>query len=820
MNAHGIERQYTCRNRPQQNGVAERANRVLAERITAMLNESGLPRTFWAECLAALVHVWNRLPTSAIPNSTPFEQWYKRKPGIGHIRVWGCVAYVHVQKDKRAHFGSHYEKCIFIGYADGYKGWKFYNPTTRKVVISERADFDERYMYYNKSLSMPPPHPQNSEPNDESNSSDYTPGYGYTEQHKKPPPTGDLHENKDHTTACDKDDSETSESSSSSDPSITDNQDKFVTAQGHQEQSDSNSSTSSDDEQESELPLAVRRPRRNVRPPGEWWKARQPTPAIPDTDDESDQSANVVVAGEFEPPTYKQAMKDQHADKWKDAMTEEINAHLENGTWSIVQLPPGQKAIGSKWVYRIKHKADGSVERFKARIVAQGFSQRPGYDYTETFASTMRAASIRTILALAAIEDLHLRSVDISHAFINSDIDAEIYMKQPEGFQQNGPEYVCKLNKSLYGLKQSPRLWSKRLAEVLTHMGFKQLKSDPSIYIFVKDNVKVIVPVFVDDITLASASTTALDDFVTELAKHFKLRDLGPTEYLLGIEITRNRAQRQIQLCQKQYIINKLEEFGMTDCATVKTPMNPGAVLTKEQCPKSPEAVARMQNIPYMNAVGSLMYLAIMTRPDIAYSVGVLARFNSNPGIEHWNAVKHLFRYLKGTMDLKLTYKPSTTSNDLFITYCDADHGGNKDNGKSTTGYLVKIGSGAVSWSSKLQSVVTLSSTEAEYVAAMAAGKEICWMVNLLTELGYKSPQPAQLNIDNQSTITVTKNPEHHGRMKHLDLDYHWLREKVEMKAIAPVYLQTDEMPADLLTKPLPRVKVEQLREAMGLMNS
>src|ERR1700742_2036699 len=427
LNARGIERQYSCRNRPQQNGVAEGANRVLAERITAMLNESGLPRTFWADCLAAIVHVWNRLPTSAVYDSTPYQKWYKSKPSVGHIRVWGCVAYVHVQKDKRTHLGSHYEKCIFIGYPDGYKGWKFYNPTTKKVVISERADFDERYMYYNKSLSIPPTNTTNPEPSGDSNEYNYTPGHEYTIQHKKPTPTVNPNNNLDNTTAL-----------------------------GHHEQSDSNISSSSEDDETDQRPLAVRRPRRNVRPPGEWWKAREPTPAISDTDEESDQSANVVVAGEFEPPTYKQAMKDQHANKWKDAMADEINAHLENETWSIVQLPPGQKAIGSKWVYHIKHKADGSIEQFKARLVAQGFSQRPGFDYTETFASTIRAASIRTVLALAAVEDLHLCSVDISHAFINSDIDTEIYMKQPEGFSQNGPEYVCKLNKSLYGLKQSP----------------------------------------------------------------------------------------------------------------------------------------------------------------------------------------------------------------------------------------------------------------------------------------------------------------------------------------------------------------------------
>ena len=237
----------------------------------------------------------------------------------------------------------------------------------------------------------------------------------------------------------------------------------------------------------------------------------------------------------------------------------------------------------------------------------------------------MRHATIRIVLALAAIEDLHLRSVDVSHAFINSEIDAEVYMAQPCGFVQQGPEYVCKLNKSIYGLKQSPRLWSEKLGSAMKELGFQKAYSDPSLYIYDRDNVKVIVPVFVDDITLASKSNEALDKFVVELGTHFKLRDLGPTSLLLGVEISRDRVNRTICLSQKQYILNKLHEFKMADCNPIGTPMLPGLKLSSEQCPQTSDDKEEMKNIPYINAVGSLLYLAILTRPDIAYAASVLA---------------------------------------------------------------------------------------------------------------------------------------------------------------------------------------------------
>lgn len=224
-----------------------------------------------------------------------------------------------------------------------------------------------------------------------------------------------------------------------------------------------------------------------------------------------------------------------------------------------------------------------------------------------------------------------------------------------------------------------------------------------------------------------------------------------------------------------------------------------------------------MRSVPYLQAVGALMYLAVASRPDIAYAVGVLARFSKNPGLLHWKAVKHLFRYLKGTLDYKLTYTGMDSSPQLFTTYTDADHGGNPDNGRSTSGYVVKMGSGAISWSSRLQGIVALSTTEAEFIAATSAGQEILWLRNLFTEFGYTMDFPSTLYIDNRSALSVAKNPEHHGRMKHLDLRFYWLRDEVERGNIDMVHLQTDQMPADILTKALGRVKVGEMVSMLGL---
>lgn len=535
-------------------------------------------------------------------------------------------------------------------------------------------------------------------------------------------------------------------------------------------------------------------------------------------DDEEEDADLALSTSTAEPRTYAESTRRPDAQHWHQAALDELAAHESNGTWSLVERPADRKVIGSKWVFKLKRNADGSIDRYKARLVAKGYNQRPGFDFLEIFAPTVRMPTIRVVLALAALHDLHLRSVDVSNAYLNGEMDCDVYMEQPEGFaQKDSRKYVCLLQKALYGTKQGGNRWNRKMRSVLESLGFQQTYSDAAIYILCKGDVRIILPVFVDDMTFASKSLSAIEEMISALRKHFKLRDLGPTTQLLGIKIDRDRPNRSITLSQRQYCLDILDRFGMADCKPVSTPMDPGLRLTRDHSPQTREEAAQMRSIDYQGAVGALMYLATTTRPDIAYTVGVLARFNSNPGLAHWAAVKHLLRYLKGTASLSLTYSPDPSTPELFTTYSDADHGGCKDTGRSTGAYLIKMGTGAISWSSKLQGIVALSSTEAEYIAAVEAGKEVVWLRKLLQEMGFSVSQPSVLRIDNQSAIQVAKHPEHHGRMKQLDLRWFWLRDMVDREVISPQFVPTDQMPADLLTKPLARVKVQQFCEMMGL---
>ena len=519
-----------------------------------------------------------------------------------------------------------------------------------------------------------------------------------------------------------------------------------------------------------------------------------------------------------EPTHWRDIQGRPDAHLWHAAALEEFNALLDNGTFEPIRLPSGRKAIGCRWVFKLKRKHDGSIDRYKARLVAKGFSQRPGLDFGQVFAPTARWAALRAIFALAAIEDLELYSLDISNAFLNGDLDHEVYMQQPEGFEdRSGPGFVLQLKKALYGLKQAGHQWHKKLDSVMTEHGFSLVRCDNSIWVYKKQDVHVIVPVYVDDMTVACKRTAQYETLLKELRKHFKVKELGPTSHLLGVHIQRDRKNRRLTLSQSQYIQDTLNTFGLGSVRPVSTPLDPGAKLSKEQAPKDAEEVAFMRTVPYSQLVGALMYLAVATRPDIAHSVGVLARFSANPGPAHWTALKHLCRYLQGTKDYKLTYEPDPQQGETFSTFADADYGGDVDSRRSTSGMVVKMGSGAISWASKLQPVVTLSTTEAEYLSAVSAGQEILWLRSLFSEMGFEIKGASTLHLDNQSAIAVTRNPEHHGRMKHLDVRYLWLRDYVKAGHISVGYIPTASMPADIMTKALPKASVEAMRRMLGL---
>ena len=519
-----------------------------------------------------------------------------------------------------------------------------------------------------------------------------------------------------------------------------------------------------------------------------------------------------------EPEHWKDIKNRPDASKWYAAAQEEFQALLDNGTFEPVQLPKGRKAIGCRWVFKLKRKADGTVDKYKARLVAKGFSQCPGLDFGQVFAPTARWAALRAIFVLVALEDLELYSVDVSNAFLNGDLDHEVYMAHPEGFEERFDHgTILQLHKALYGLKQAGHQWHKKLNQVLTSIGFTLVRCDNSIWVFKRASTRIIIPVYVDDMTIACNKRTEYEQVVGELKKHFKIKELGETSSLLGVLIERDRSKHRLCISQKHYAEDVLERFNLSNMHPVSTPLDTGLRLSKDQAPQTHEERSEMSKLPYSQLVGALMYLAIATRPDIAHAVGVLSRFSSNPGIPHWKALKHLCRYVQGTKDFKLCYEPDPTCKEPFSTYADADYAGDIDTRRSTSGMVVKMGTGAISWASKLQPVVTLSTTEAEYISATSAAQEILWLRNLFQEIGYEIEGASSLYLDNQSAIAVSKNPEYHGRMKHLDLRHYWLRDVVKEGKIDVKYIPTASMPADIMTKSLPKATVELMRKMHGL---
>lgn len=437
---------------------------------------------------------------------------------------------------------------------------------------------------------------------------------------------------------------------------------------------------------------------------------------------------NLTVA---EPDTWSEAMSGEYQKQWEQAAQAEYDSLMENNTWTLCELPKDRKAIGNKWVFKVKYRSDGSIEKFKARLVAKGYSQQEGIDYNETFAPVAKFNSIRTLMALIAIYGMDLHQMDVVTAFLNGKLKEEIYMLQPEGFTK-GKNMVCRLNNTLYGLKQSGREWYLEIHIELIKQGFTRSQADFSIYIL--NGGEVIIALYVDDLLIASKDVSKINKVKEDLAKKFKMKDLGEAHYCLGIEVMRDKAKACVTLSQRRYIDTILKRFQMEDCKAVSTPMDPGVKLSKDMSPQTDEEIQEMANIPYQKAIGSIMYLMTGTRPDLAYSVGVVSQFMANPGIQHWKALKRIFRYIQSTKDLCLTYQK--TDKDYLYGYSDADYAGCIDTSRSTSGYAFMLGEAAITWSSKKQQTVAQSTSEAEYMGMASACREATWLRALLQDTG------------------------------------------------------------------------------------
>ena len=510
-----------------------------------------------------------------------------------------------------------------------------------------------------------------------------------------------------------------------------------------------------------------------------------------------------------EPQTVEEALNGPDKEMWKWAMDAEMKSLKENGTWTLVDLPSNANLVDCKWVFKLKRNGDGSIERPKARLVARGFNQVHGVDYEEIFAPVVKYGSLRCVIALAVKRNMVLHQMDVETAFLNGELEEEIYMTQPEGMVKKGEEgKVCKLIKSLYGLKQAPRCWNKKFTEEMNRMNFVASRKDPCVFIRSDEDKKLtIVTTYVDDLMIAADTEEDVVRVKEELKRRFKMKDLGQLHYLLGISV--ERTETGVVLHQRQYIKDILKKFGLNDANPVQVPMDTNTKLVKDDG-YSKEVDSSL----YKSIVGSLLYISLATRPDIAFAVSQCAKFSQKPTTAHLTAIKKVLRYLKGSMDYGLHYQ--IYPDQEIHGFSDADFAGDLDDRKSTSGWVFVNSGGAVSWISKKQPVVALSTTEAEYISLTSAAQEAIWMKEFYKDLG-EEQKTITIYEDNRSAISLTENPVQHQRTKHIDIKFHYIREAIKNQHVNVQYCHTDQMTADVLTKGLPKGKFEKFRDMLGV---
>lgn len=500
------------------------------------------------------------------------------------------------------------------------------------------------------------------------------------------------------------------------------------------------------------------------------------------------------------PTTVNQALRDKN---WRNAMSDEYNAVTRHHTYDLVPPAPNQNVIDTKWIYTLKYLPNGYLDRYKACLVARGFNQQHGLDYAETFSPVIKSTTFRVVLEQAVRSNWGIRQLDVNNAFLQGTLTDEVYVKQPLGFiDKDWPHHVCKLRKALYGLKQAPRAWYEELKRTLISAGFQNSVADTSLFIYHRGRDLVYVLVYVDDIVVTGSRPALITKVISTLADRFSIKDLGNFSYFLGIEAS--RSSKGLHLMQCKYIIDLLTKTSMLSAKPVaphpRLTLNSGSPL--------------LNPTEYRMVVGSLQYLAF-TRPDIAYAVNKLSQFMHKPTEDHWQAVKRVLRYLAGTASHGIFIRSDSPLS--LHAYSDADWAGNTDDYVSTNAYVIFLGTTPISWSAKKQKGVARSSTEAEYRAVANTASELRWICSLFTELGISLPATPVIYCDNVVATYLSANPVFHSRMKHVALDFHFVRDNVQSGAVRVSHASTKDQLADALTKPLPRVRFQDLFSKIGV---
>ncbi|KAK1416517.1 hypothetical protein QVD17_32308 [Tagetes erecta] len=771
----GISHFTTPPHTPEQNGTAERRHRHVVETGLALLHFAGLPTHFWSHAFQTAVYLINRLPTPILDNKSPFQMLYGCLPTYSKLKPFGCECYPWLRPYTTSKLQPRSTKCIFLGYSNSKSAYKCLDPNTNRLYHSRHVLFIDHKFPFQKSIPhIPTPIP---------NPTPTTFAQSHIPTHTQPPqipsPIPFFSNNLPHHNFLDN-------STHNENPPYTTHTDQTPPSQ-------TITPTQTDPTPTTSLDSISTRPTRDRKPNQKYFNS-----SFVNTTSVHPLPSTVT------PTCVTQASKDP---LWRKAMDDEYNALISNGTWDLVPAPIAKAPIGCKWVFRVKRKPDGSIKTYKARLVAKGFHQQYGRDYFDTFSPVTKPATIRIVLSLALSKGWPLRQLDINNAFLQGTLTEEVYMKQPTGYiNQQFPNHVCRLRKSIYGLKQASRAWYMELTSFLIQFGFKKSLADASLFIFQQGKHIIYFMVYVDDIVLTGSHPKVLEKFISTLASRFSLKDLGMLHHFLGIEVIPTSSG--LFLSQHRHIEDLLTNVKMEGAKDVTTPL----CSTESLYPN--DGSPAVDPTPYRQIIGSLQYLAF-TRPDVSFAVNRLSQFMHAPTQKHWQALKRVLRYLKGTIYHGLFL--SRGSPLTLTAFADSDWGGTNDGGRSTSAYLLYLGSNIISWRSSRQKSVSRSSTEAEYKALANAAAELSWVQNILQELGITLPHCPRLFCDNTGATYLCANPVYHSRMKHVALDYHFVRERVTSGLLQVFHINTADQPADVLTKPLSRGPFLKFRSKIGV---
>jgi hypothetical protein len=872
LSANGTRVTHTTAATPQHNAIAERMIRTLFEITRALLIEAGAPESYWGEALLWAAHLYNSTPHPVSGNLPPFQRMFNYRYNVSKLRVWGCDAYMQLLPQRQAKLQSRTTTGIFVGFDETTAAYRIMNPVTHMVSMSNDVQFNEQSFTQIRNLAqLQPKAPasaiegMNERADDRYNSSskavDLT-GFASSDEAQVPEPNGPSGVQAEFDSSEEDEDGMAPTSTESDDESSVDQEsidveqeveqiepvvdqesgvDAFPPILASREMralhSDNqrfgrwnDASVSAVSDRASRHGRAIRAPIGSIASdpgsydPDDLHQAMHERILFFAPKDEDREYAFKAITMEVEPQSYREAIESADAPEWRKAMEDEMNSLKKLGVCKIVECPKGVKPLKGKWVYKNKLGDQNQVLRRKARFVVKGFLQVYGRDFFETHSPVAKMKSIKLILSLAARLDLELHQIDFDTAFLNAELEEEIYMEQPEGFTQGRDRnLVWKLLKALYGLKQAPREWNKTLDKHLRVLGYKPLVSDSCVYLKKSRTGKLIILcLYVDDTVIAFDRVDTGEWFADKkrIGDAYPIKDMGECTWILNMKVIRDRKKRTITLSQEAYVKRTIKLYGMDASRVVSTPAVPGHDVSSCLSQDNDADPLDMEGAEkYRSLVGSLLYAANITRPDIAFTVGRLSRHVNKPSRHHMNTAKRVLRYLQGTPDLCMVFGQTPIKNSpgtpAIEVYSDSDWAGDKNDSKSTSGCLVRFNRDVMNWYSKKQRAVALSSTESEYIALSEAVKEALWYRSWVREvLGYDTR--ATIYCDNIAAIYLSRNDAIHDRSKHIRIRYHHVRDEVKVqKSVELKHIHTQLQQADILTKSLGRVILERLREKL-----